>query len=84
MCVDRDQIIDVVFAGYATKVESLVGHISGDLENPNLGPLPYDCAAANTALEQARVQARLGRHPRGARHDRRERAGRRTRCSTRS
>ena len=44
MCVDRDQIIDVVFAGYATKVESLVGHISGELENPNLGPLPYDCA----------------------------------------
>jgi peptide/nickel transport system substrate-binding protein len=52
MCVDRDQIIDVVFAGYATKVESLIGHISGDLENPNLGPLPYDCAAANTALNQ--------------------------------
>jgi peptide/nickel transport system substrate-binding protein len=52
MCVDRDQIIDVVFAGYAGKVESLVGHVSGDLENPNLGPLAYDCAAANKALDK--------------------------------
>ena len=51
MCVDREQIIDVVFAGYASKVESIVGHISGDLENPNLGPLKYDCDAANKALD---------------------------------
>ena len=28
MCVDRDKIIDVVFAGYADKVESLLGKIS--------------------------------------------------------
>jgi len=51
MCIDRDQIIDVVFAGYASTVESIVGHIS-PLENPNLGPLEYDCAAANTALDK--------------------------------
>jgi peptide/nickel transport system substrate-binding protein len=51
MCVDRERIIDVVFAGYATTVESIVGHIS-PLENPNLGPLEYDCAAANTALDK--------------------------------
>ena len=51
MCVDRKQIIDVVFAGYATTVESIVGHIS-PLENPNLGPLRYNCAAANTALDK--------------------------------
>ena len=51
MCVDREQIIDVVFAGYASTVESLVGHIS-PLENPNLGPLEYDCAAANAALDK--------------------------------
>ena len=36
--------------GYATKVESLVGHIS-PLENPNLGPTKYNCAAANKALD---------------------------------
>ena len=51
MCVDREQIIDVVFAGYASTVESIVGNIS-PLENPNLGPLEYDCAAANTALNK--------------------------------
>ena len=51
MCVDRDKMIQVVFSGYATKVESLVGHIS-PLENPNLGPTKYNCAAANKALDQ--------------------------------
>jgi peptide/nickel transport system substrate-binding protein len=50
MCVDRDKIIDVVFNGYAEKVESLVGHIS-PLENPNLGPLEYDCEAGNQMLD---------------------------------
>ena len=51
MCVDRDQIINVVFQGYANTVESLVGHIS-PLENPNLGPLKYDCAAGNAMLDK--------------------------------
>ncbi len=51
MCVNRDKMIEVVFGGYATKVESLVGHIS-PLENPNLGPTKYNCGAANTALDK--------------------------------
>jgi peptide/nickel transport system substrate-binding protein len=51
MCIDRDRMIKVVFSGYATKVESLVGHIS-PLENPNLGPLKYNCAAGNKALDK--------------------------------
>ena len=51
MCVNRDKMIQVVFSGYATKVESLVGHIS-PLENPNLGPTRYDCGAANKALDK--------------------------------
>jgi peptide/nickel transport system substrate-binding protein len=50
MCVDREKIIEVVFSGYADTVESLVGHIS-PLENPNLGPLEYDCDAANQMLD---------------------------------
>jgi peptide/nickel transport system substrate-binding protein len=50
MCVNRDKMIQVVFGGYATKVESLVGHIS-PLENPNLGPTKYNCGAANRALD---------------------------------
>jgi peptide/nickel transport system substrate-binding protein len=51
-CIDRQKIIDVVFSGYATTVESIVGHISGDMENPNLGPTKYDCDAANQTLDQ--------------------------------
>ena len=50
MCVDRQQIIDVVFSGYATLVDSIVGHIS-PLENPNVGPLEYNCDAANKMLD---------------------------------
>jgi peptide/nickel transport system substrate-binding protein len=50
MCVDRQKIIEVVFNGYATTVESLPGHIS-NMENPNLGPLQHDCAAANEILD---------------------------------
>ncbi len=51
MCVDRDQMIEVLQHGYANKVESLVGHIAGDMENPNLGPLEYDCEAGNQMLD---------------------------------
>jgi peptide/nickel transport system substrate-binding protein len=51
MCVDRDKIIEVVFNGYAEKVESLVGHIS-PLENPDLGPLEHDCEAGNQMLDE--------------------------------
>jgi peptide/nickel transport system substrate-binding protein len=51
MCVNRDKMIQVVFHGYATKVESIVGHIS-PLENPKLGPTRYDCGAANKALDK--------------------------------
>jgi peptide/nickel transport system substrate-binding protein len=51
MCVNRQQIIDVVFSGYASTVESLVGHIS-PLENPHLGPLQYDCNQGNQMLDQ--------------------------------
>ncbi len=51
MCVDRERIIEVVFNGYASLVESLVGHIAGEMENPNLGPLEYDCEAGNQMLD---------------------------------
>jgi peptide/nickel transport system substrate-binding protein len=51
MCINRKQIINVVFQGHASTVESLVGHIS-PLENPNLGPLKYDCKAGNAILDK--------------------------------
>jgi peptide/nickel transport system substrate-binding protein len=51
MCVDRKQILNVVFQGYGSLVESLVGHVS-PLENPHLGPLRYDCKAGNALLDK--------------------------------
>jgi peptide/nickel transport system substrate-binding protein len=51
MCVNRKRIVDVVFQGHASLVESLVGHISS-LENPHLGPLKYDCKAGNALLDR--------------------------------
>ncbi len=51
MCIDRKQILNVVFQGYGTLVESLVGHVSS-LENPHLGPLRYDCKAGNALLDK--------------------------------
>jgi peptide/nickel transport system substrate-binding protein len=51
MCVNRQQIISVVFSGYATTVESLVGHTAID-ENPHLGPLRYSCSEGNKILDQ--------------------------------
>jgi peptide/nickel transport system substrate-binding protein len=50
--VDRDRILDVVFGGHASKVESLPGHIVGKWENTTLGPLTRDVAAANAALDK--------------------------------
>jgi peptide/nickel transport system substrate-binding protein len=51
MCVNRKQIINVVFQGHASLVESLPGHIS-PMENPHLGPLAYDCKAGNAMLDK--------------------------------
>jgi peptide/nickel transport system substrate-binding protein len=51
MCVDRERMIEVVQYGYADLVESLVGHIAGEMENPNLGPLEYNCDEGNQMLD---------------------------------
>jgi peptide/nickel transport system substrate-binding protein len=51
MCVNRKQIINVVFQGHASLVSSIVGHIS-PLENPHLPVLKYDCKAANAILDK--------------------------------
>lgn len=51
MCVDREKIIEVVFNGYATTVESLLGHVS-PYEHPNLGPLEYNCEEGNRILDE--------------------------------
>jgi peptide/nickel transport system substrate-binding protein len=51
MCVDRKQIIDVVFNGYADTAESLLGNIAGDWRNPDIQPLQFDCAKGNQTLD---------------------------------
>jgi peptide/nickel transport system substrate-binding protein len=51
MCVNRKQIIDVVFQGHATVVSSIVGHIA-PLENPSLPVLQYDCKKGNEILDK--------------------------------
>jgi peptide/nickel transport system substrate-binding protein len=51
-CIDRQQIVDVVFKGYADPVDSIAGHQVGELENPDVGPLAHDCDAANAQLDQ--------------------------------
>ena len=51
MCVDRAQIRDVVFAGYANEVETLVGTLAGDDYNASLRR-PYDCDRANAELDR--------------------------------
>jgi peptide/nickel transport system substrate-binding protein len=51
-CIDRKQIVDVVFKGYADPVDSITGHQVGEFENPEIGPLAHDCDAANAQLDQ--------------------------------
>lgn len=51
LCVDRQQIIDVIFNGYATTVETLVGTLGGEFQNTDLGPTERDCAEANRILD---------------------------------
>jgi len=52
MCVDRQQIIQVVFSGYADLAESLLGNIAGPWRNPDIQPLEFDCAKGNQILDQ--------------------------------
>ena len=51
MCVDREKIIEVVFAATPRRSRAIVGHIS-PLENPNLGPLEYNCEEGNRMLDE--------------------------------
>jgi peptide/nickel transport system substrate-binding protein len=52
MCVDRQQIIQVVFSGYADLAESLLGNIAGPWRNPDIQPLAFDCDKGNQILDQ--------------------------------
>ena len=83
MCVDRDKIIEVVFNGYADKVESLPGTISL-YENKDLGPARAQLRRRQRDARPARLQEGPGRHPRSHRRRPASTRSRHTRCSTRS
>jgi peptide/nickel transport system substrate-binding protein len=51
MCVDVDQIKQVVFSGYAAPEASLLGTIAGDWRSPNVKPVPFNCDEANKTLD---------------------------------
>jgi peptide/nickel transport system substrate-binding protein len=52
MCVDRQQIIQVVFSGYAAPTESLLGDIAKPWQSTDYQPLQFDCAKGNQILDQ--------------------------------
>jgi peptide/nickel transport system substrate-binding protein len=51
--VDREQIAEVVHAGYAKPTASIVAPISGKWMNPNLKPEEFDIELANQILDEA-------------------------------
>jgi peptide/nickel transport system substrate-binding protein len=51
--IDRDEIVDVVFNGYAQPAASIVAPDAGDWRNPSIAPLPFDIARANRILDAA-------------------------------
>jgi peptide/nickel transport system substrate-binding protein len=51
--IDRQEIADVVHAGYAKPVASIVAPITGDWMNPDLEPEAFDIDLANQLLDEA-------------------------------
>ena len=67
MCVDRQQIIQVVFSGYAALAESLLGHIAKPWQSTDYQPLKFDCDAGNpssTSSGTRRARTGSGSRPR--------------------
>lgn len=51
--IDRQEIADVVHAGFAKPVASIVAPITGDWMNPDLEPEAFDIELANQLLDEA-------------------------------
>jgi peptide/nickel transport system substrate-binding protein len=51
--IDRDELVDVVFNGYAQPAGSIVAPDAGSWQNPSVVPLPFDLAEANRILDEA-------------------------------
>jgi peptide/nickel transport system substrate-binding protein len=57
---NRQQLIDVVFNGYAKPWANLISSQSGDWVNPAVKPLPYDPAKANEILDSLGYEMKGG------------------------
>ena len=79
--IPRQQIVNVVFGGHAQPWANIMSAWSGPSGwlNPAVKPLPYDPAKANQILDSLGYKTGAGRHPAGARHDRRSTPSRPTR-----
>jgi peptide/nickel transport system substrate-binding protein len=51
--LDRDEIVDVVFNGYAQPAASIVAADAGSWVNPSIQPAEFDLAEANRILDEA-------------------------------
>jgi peptide/nickel transport system substrate-binding protein len=51
--IDREEIAEVAYAGYAEPVASIVAPQTGEWMNPNVEPLPFDVDMANQILDEA-------------------------------
>jgi peptide/nickel transport system substrate-binding protein len=51
--IDREEIAEVAYAGYAEPVASIVAPQTGEWLNPNVEPLPFDVDMANQILDEA-------------------------------
>ncbi len=49
--IDRKQLIDVIWRGYAIPWANIVTSLSGSFVNPAIQPLPFDPAKANSILD---------------------------------
>jgi peptide/nickel transport system substrate-binding protein len=51
--IDREEIVEVAYAGNAQPVASIVAPQAGEWMNPDIEPLPYDVDEANRILDEA-------------------------------
>jgi peptide/nickel transport system substrate-binding protein len=51
--IDREEIVEVAYAGNAQPVASIVAPQAGEWMNPEIEPLPYDVDEANRILDEA-------------------------------
>lgn len=51
--IDKEEIIDVAYAGYGVVAASILPPVMGDWVNPDLEPIPFDTDEGNRILDEA-------------------------------